>query len=220
VSDEIANVFPSTAQLAVSAVCLAVVFGITMGTLAAVQYGKWLDQATMVIALAAVSFPSFWLGVLFILLFSVVLNWLPPSGSSRLDQLVMPAIVLGLSASGILARLTRSSMLEVLRREYVVTARSKGLRERIVIYRHAVKNALIPVITVAGLQIGQLLAGAVVVETVFSRRGVGRLLVESILAKDFPLVQGMMLLIATTYVMVNLLIDVAYAYVDPRIRYR
>jgi peptide/nickel transport system permease protein len=219
VINEILTNLPSTLQLTGAAMCLAILIGMSLGAAAAIRHNSWIDHLTMLMALTGVSVPGFWLGVLAILLFSVVLGWLPPSGSQGAERLVMPAGVLGLSAAGIIARLTRSSMLEVLRQDYITTARAKGLRQLAVIYRHALKNALIPVLTIVGLQVGTLLAGSVVIETVFSRRGIGRLLIEGILARDFPLVQGLVLFTATSYVAVNLIVDLLYAYVDPRIRY-
>jgi ABC-type dipeptide/oligopeptide/nickel transport system permease component len=173
----------------------------------------------MLIALLGVSMPSFWLGLLLIFAVSLQLRALPATGAGDLQHLILPAITLGLGAAAILARLTRSSMLEVLRQEYVTTARAKGLREWAVIGRHALKNALIPVVTIFGLQFGQLLAGTVVVETVFARPGLGRLIVDGILNKDFPMVQGVVLVVAVSYVVVNLLVDLVYAVLDPRIRY-
>ena len=163
--------------------------------------------------------PSFWLGLLLIFAVSLRLRLLPATGGGDLQHLVLPALTLGLGAAAILARLTRSSMLEVLRQEYVTTARAKGLREWAVIGRHALKNALIPVVTIFGLQFGQLLAGTFVVETVFARPGLGRLIVDGILNKDFPMVQGVVLVVAVSYVLVNLLVDLVYAMLDPRIRY-
>jgi peptide/nickel transport system permease protein len=173
----------------------------------------------MAIALLGVSMPSFWLGLMLIFLFSVALGWLPATGEGGLERLIMPALALGLFAAAVIARLTRSSMLEVLNQEYVRTARAKGLRERVVVIRHALRNALIPVVTMVGLQAGILLSGAVVIETVFSRQGLGRLIVNGILAKDFPVVQGAVLFTALMYVLVNLLVDLAYAWIDPRIHY-
>ncbi|HEY8292683.1 MAG TPA: ABC transporter permease, partial [Thermomicrobiales bacterium] len=178
----------------------------------------WLDFGPMLLALCGVSMPSFWLGLLLIFLFSLRLGWFPATGGGDLKHLVLPALTLGLSASAIIARLTRSSMLEVLRQEYMTTARAKGLRETRVLIRHGFKNALIPVVTIFGLQFGSLMAGTVIVETVFARPGIGRLIVTAILAKDFPMVQGIVLLIATTYVIVNLLVDISYGILDPRIR--
>jgi ABC-type dipeptide/oligopeptide/nickel transport system permease component len=170
-------------------------------------------------ALLGVSMPSFWLGLLLIFVFSLHLTWFPATGGGDLQHLVLPAVTLGMIAAAIIARLTRSSMLEVLGQDYVRTARAKGLGGFSVVVRHALKNALIPIITIFGLQFGNLLAGAVIVETVFSRPGLGRLIVGGILNKDFPLVQGVVLFVATTYVLINLLVDVAYAYADPRIRF-
>jgi ABC-type dipeptide/oligopeptide/nickel transport system permease component len=158
--------------------------------------------------------------LLLILLFSFTLTWLPATGQGGVERLIMPALALGLASAAVLARLVRSSMLEVLRQEYVVTARAKGLAPQLVVMRHALKNALIPAVTMLGLQLGALLGGAVVTETIFSRPGIGRLAVEGILGRDFPLVQGTVLFAATIYVVINLLVDVSYAVLDPRIRYR
>jgi peptide/nickel transport system permease protein len=170
------------------------------------------------VALLGVAMPSFWLGLLLIFVFSLHLGWLPATGGGDLLHLVMPSVALGMIAAAIIARLTRSSMLEVLGQDYVRTARAKGLAWWGVVVRHALKNALIPIVTIFGLQFGNLLAGAVIVETVFSRPGLGRLIVGGILAKDFPLVQGAVLFVAVAYVLINVLVDVAYAFVDPRIR--
>jgi ABC-type dipeptide/oligopeptide/nickel transport system permease component len=203
-----------------AALLVALVLGVTLGALAAIRHHTWVDGAIMLVALTGVSIPSFWLGLLLLLVFSLGLHWLPATGSEGWERLIMPALTLGYGASAVIARLTRGSMLEVLRQEFMTTARAKGLREQAVIWRHALRNALIPVITIVGLQLGNLLAGAVVVETVFSRQGVGRLLLGAILGKDFPVVQGTVLFIATAYVLLNLAVDVAYAVVDPRIRYQ
>ena len=173
----------------------------------------------MLLALGGLSMPAFWLGLMLIFFFALQLGWLPATGQGGLARLVLPALTLGYGAAGVIARLVRSSMLEVLRTEYVTTARSKGLAERRVVYRHALRNALIPVITIVGLQFGALLGGTVVIETVFARQGIGRLLVGAILYKDFPLVQGIVLFTASAYVLVNLLVDLGYALTDPRIRY-
>jgi ABC-type dipeptide/oligopeptide/nickel transport system permease component len=164
--------------------------------------------------------PSFWLGFILIWLFSLRFTWFPSTGSEGIKTLVLPAVTLGLVASGVVARLVRSTMLETLRQEYVMTARSKGLSERVVILRHALRNALIPVVTIVGLQFGALLSGAVIIETVFARRGIGRLAVEAVLRRDYPMVQGTILVAATGYVIVNLLVDLSYAWLDPRIKYR
>jgi ABC-type dipeptide/oligopeptide/nickel transport system permease component len=173
----------------------------------------------MLVALVGVSMPSFWLGLLLILTFSLFLGWLPATGGGTLRHLVLPSLTLGMIAAAIVARLTRSSMLEVLGQDYIRTARAKGLAGWGVVVRHGLKNALIPVVTIFGLQFGNLLAGAVIVETVFGRPGLGRLIVGGVLTKDFPLVQGTILFVAAAYVVINLLVDVAYAVFDPRIRF-
>jgi peptide/nickel transport system permease protein len=219
VTAEIMDNLPSTLQLTFAGLLISIVLGTSLGILAAVNHQRWVDFVSMLVALLGVSMPSFWLGLNLIFLLSLSLRWLPATGGGDLPHLIMPAFTLGVGASAILARLTRSSMLEVLRREYVTTARAKGVREFWVIIRHALKNALIPMVTVFGLQFGQLIAGAVVIETVFSRPGIGRLIVDAILTKDFPLVQGIVLVVALSYVLVNLLVDLVYAYLDPRIRY-
>ncbi|MDP9375220.1 MAG: ABC transporter permease [Chloroflexota bacterium] len=219
VRNEIAENLGSTLQLAVAALAIAAVIGVTLGIIAAIKQNSWLDFAPMVLALGGVSMPSFWLGLLLIFFFSLRLGWFPATGGGDLKHLFLPALTLGLGASAIIARLTRSSMLEVLRQEYMTTARAKGLREARVVLRHGLKNALIPVVTIFGLQFGNLLAGTVVIETVFARPGLGRLIVSAILAKDFPMVQGIILFTATIYVLVNLLVDLTYGLLDPRIRY-
>ena len=192
---------------------------VPLGVVAAIRQYSWLDAGSMFVSLIGVSMPSFWLGYLMIYWLSLRLGWFPATGGGDLKHLIMPALTLGLGASAIIARLTRSSMLEVMRNEYVTTARAKGLHEARVVVRHALKNALIPVVTIFGLQFGQLLAGTVVIETVFGRPGIGRLIVDAIQTKDFPLVQGIVLIVATSYVLVNLIVDLVYALLDPRIRY-
>ena len=218
VATEIAENVASTAQLALASMAVAMAIGVPLGLLAALFRNTWLDVGSMVVALLGVSMPSFWLGLLLIFVFSLHLAWFPATGGGDLLHLVLPSLTLGTIASAIIARLTRSSMLEVLGQDYVRTARAKGLAWWGVVVRHALKNALIPIITIFGLQFGNLLAGAVIVETVFSRPGLGRLIVGGILAKDFPLVQGTVLFVAASYVMINVLVDFAYAFVDPRIR--
>ena len=219
VSTEIGENVGSTAQLALASMAVAVAIGVPLGLMAALLRNSWFDAGSMIVALLGVSMPSFWLGLLMIVAFSLHLGWFPATGGGDLWHLVLPSVTLGMIASAIIARLTRSSMLEVLGQDYVRTARAKGLAWWGVVVRHALKNALIPVITIFGLQFGNLLAGAVIVETVFSRPGLGRLIVGGILAKDFPLVQGTELFVATAYVLINVLVDIAYAFVDPRIRF-
>jgi ABC-type dipeptide/oligopeptide/nickel transport system permease component len=219
VTTEIGDNFPATLQLAVAGLVVAGVIGVTMGITAAANQHSWVELGSMLVALIGVSMPSFWLGLLLIFALSLQFRLLPATGGGDVQHLILPAITLGLGAAAILARLTRSSMLEVLRQEYVTTARAKGLAEWLVIGRHALKNALIPVVTIFGLQFGQLLAGTFVVETVFARPGLGRLIIDGILNKDFPMVQGVVLVVAVSYVLVNLAVDLVYAVLDPRIRY-
>jgi peptide/nickel transport system permease protein len=220
VLDSILQALPGTAQLTLTALAMAAIFGVSMGVVAAIAHGSWLDTAVMAVAMLGISTPDFYSSLLLILFFSFTLTWFPATGQGGLERLVMPATALGLASSAVLARLVRSSMLEVLRQEYVVTARAKGLGPPLIVVRHALKNALIPTVTMLGLQLGALLGGAVVTETIFSRPGIGRLAVEGILSRDFPLVQGTVLFAAATYVMINLAVDVSYAVIDPRIRYR
>jgi len=219
VSDEIWELFPSTVQLALTALALSAALGITLGVLAAIRQNSWTDVGAMMLARLGVSMPSFWLGLLLIFVFSLHLGLLPATGGGGLEHLIMPALALGAGSAAITAALTRSSMLEVLRMEYMTTARAKGLAGASVVLRHGLANALIPIVTIFGLQAGQLLAGTVIIETVFGRPGIGRLLVNAILSKDFPLVQGIVLFVAIAYVLINLTVDVVYAAVDPRIRY-
>jgi ABC-type dipeptide/oligopeptide/nickel transport system permease component len=213
------QVLPSTIELTLTGLGIAVFLGVLLGVTAAVRHRTWMDNASMVVALWGVSMPTFWMGLLLIFLFSLKLGWLPATGQGGVARLIMPAFTLGYVAAAVIARLVRSSMLEVLGQEYVRTARAKGLAERFVVYRHALKNALIPVVTVLGLQFGALLGGTVVIETIFSRPGVGRLAVTSILNKDFLVTQGTVLMSAVFYTLVNIIVDFSYAFLDPRIRY-
>ncbi len=209
----------NTIKLSVASILIAVLIGIPAGVLSATHRHSWIDYISMLAALMGVSMPVFWWGLILILLFAVTLGILPSGGIGGIRHIILPAIVLGTASTAIIARMTRSSMLDVLRQDYITTARAKGLPERIVIYRHALRNALIPTVTVVGLQFGYMLAGAVLTETVFSWPGVGRLLVDSILARDFPVVQASLLIIAMIFVLVNLAVDILYAFLDPRIRY-
>jgi ABC-type dipeptide/oligopeptide/nickel transport system permease component len=220
VNKEILDNLPSTITLAVTGLLFAGLMGTGLGILAAIKQNTWVDAGSMFLSLVGVSMPSFWLGLLFIFTFSLRFRLFPATGGGDLRHLVLPSLTLGLVSAAIIARLTRSSMLEVLRQDYVTVARAKGLTEWIVIIRHALMNALIPVVTTFGLQFGKLLAGTVVIETVFSRPGIGRTLVDAILAKDFPMVQGIVLVLAFSYVMVNLFVDLIYGVLDPRIRYK
>lgn len=215
---EIRDRFPSTLVLTVSAIVVASAVGITLGVAAAVARRGWIDGAIMAFALLGISVPTFWSGILFILLFGLRLEWLPIVGTGPL-ALVLPTVVLAAPAAAVLARMTRSTMLEVLGVDFVRSARSKGLRERAVIVRHVLPNALIPVVTIVGLQFGGLLAGSVIVESVFTRPGLGRYTITAIQARDFPQIQGIVLVVAALYVFVNLAVDLLYAVLDPRIRY-
>lgn len=219
VSAEIAARYPSTILLAAASMAVAVAVGGTAGIISARRPYTWWDNGAMVLALVGVSTPAFWAGLMLILLFSVILGWLPASGMGSPQHLVLPAVTLGMVAAGIIARQTRSSMLEVLNQDYIRTARSKGVAEAAVTYRHALKNALIPVVTIVGLQFGTLLGGSVVVESVFAWPGMGRLLVDAILVRDYPIVQAAVLLFAATFACINLLVDLFYGMLDPRIRY-
>jgi len=216
---EILTRFPNTLLLALASILLATVFGVTIGIIAGVKQNSKFDYLSMLVALLGLSMPVFWLGLMLMLLFSIKLGWFPAVGADSLKHLVLPAITLGANSTAIIARMTRSSMLEVIRLDYIRTARAKGLAEKVVIFRHALKNALIPVVTVIGLQTGTLLGGAVLTEIVFAWPGIGRLLVEAILSRDYPVVQGVVLLIATVFIFVNLIVDILYSYLDPRIRY-
>ena len=210
---------PASLELAGAAMLIALVVAIPLGVISAVKRGSLWDMASMLGALFGLSMPHFWLGIMLILLFSVTLGWLPTSGRGTLAHLVMPSLALGLSLMAMFARLTRSVMLEVLSQDYVRTARAKGLREKIVIGKHALKNALIPLVTVAGMQFGFLIGGTVIIETVFAWPGVGRLVVQAIFSRDYPLVQATVLVLAVIFVVVNLLVDLIYLYLDPQISY-
>lgn len=214
---EILEVFPNTVKLAISATIIAIIIGILFGIISAVKQYSLLDSLITVLALLGISMPMFWVGLLMILLFSVKLGWLPPSGLASMKSLIMPAIALGAQSIAVLTRMTRSSMLEVIRQDYIRMVRAKGQSEKVIIFRHAFKNALIPIITVVGLQFGSLLGGAIITESVFSIPGLGRLMIESIKTRDFPVVQGCVLFIAITFSLVNLIVDLLYSYVDPRI---
>jgi peptide/nickel transport system permease protein len=218
VAQLVAERLPATLELAVAALAVAVALALPLGVLAARRRGGAADGAAMGLALLGLSVPSFWLGPLLILVFSVVLGWTPVSGREGLSSLVLPALTLGTGMAAVLARMLRGSLLETLSEDYVRTARAKGVPEGTVVRRHALRNAALPVVTVFGMQAGALLAGAVITETVFAWPGIGSLLVEAIQRRDYPVVQGCVLLISTGYVLVNALTDLAYAWLDPRVR--
>lgn len=220
VAKSVLEQYPATLELAGAALVFAVVVGGGLGLAAAVRHNTWIDNAAMVFSLGGLSIPIFWSGLLLIYLFAVQLRWVPIVGGLGWKALVLPAVTLGYDAAAFIARMVRSSVLEVLRREYVLIAHAKGLSERTVIFRHVLKAAMIPIVTLIGLHAGRLLGGTVVVETVFARQGIGRLAVDAVLYKDYFLVQGIVLLAALTYVLLNLAIDVSYAWFDPRIHYQ
>jgi len=219
VTEEIWARLPNTMLLAVVAITLACLFGIPAGIISAVRPYTWLDYVVTSTAIFGMSMPVFWLGLMLVVVFAVWLQWLPAGGIGTWKHVILPSITLTAFVIAFIARMTRSSMLEVLSQDYTTTARSKGLKEQVVIIKHALKNALIPIITVVGLQFGMLLGGAVLTETVFAWPGLGRLIVDSILARDYPVIQGAILIFGLLYILVNLVVDVLYAYVDPRIRY-
>jgi peptide/nickel transport system permease protein len=217
VANQLIEKFPSTLQLTLAGMSVAIVLGFALGIIAAVNHGRWIDNATLLFSLSGVSIPSFWLGLLLIYLFSVRMHVIPIVGGPGWKAIILPAIALGLQASAIIARLVRTSLLEVLQEPYVTTARAKGLARRSVLMTHALRNALLPVVTIVGLQFGSLLSGTVIIESVFARQGIGRILVEALKARDFPTAQGTILFIATIYVLVNLIVDLLYGIIDPRI---
>ncbi len=247
VSEELSQRFPATLELSFFAIMFAVFVGVPAGIFASINQNSWFDNLSMLIALMGVSMPIFWLGLMFIWLFAVELGWFPPSSrigvgleftpmtnlyvidsiiqlnfaafKDVIHHLFLPAVALGTIPMAIIARMTRSSMLEVLKKDYIRTAYAKGLKRKMVIFKHALKNAMVPIITVVGLQFGVLLGGAVMTETIFSWPGLGKYLVDAIYARDFPIVQGGILFFAGVFVMVNLIVDLSYALVDPRIQY-
>lgn len=227
VMDAIRQRAPVTLSLAMAALLVALAIGLPAGILAALRRNSVVDVVATLVAIAGVSLPSFWLAVLLILIFSLTLGWLPPLGwvspgrdlVAWAQSLVLPSVTLGVAIAAVVMRMTRASLLEVLELEYVRTARAKGLAERRIVLGHALQNALIPVVTVVGLQAGALLGGAVITETIFALPGVGRLLVDAIFQRDFPIVQGVVLFLAVNFLVVNLLVDLTYAWLDPRIRY-
>ncbi len=219
VVEEVLRRFPATLWLALAGLALSIVLGVGIGTVSAVMRGTWLDRGTLVFAIAGVSMPSFWLALVLIIVFAVNLGWLPAGGYGTWRHLILPSVTLGLFGAGTIARLTRSSVLEVLRQDYVRTARSKGLPFRAVLVKHALRNAMVPVVTLLGLQLGAFLSRAVVTETVFGWPGIARLTVTAVLDRDFPLIQGSVLWLALVFILTNLLVDLFYAAIDPRIRY-
>jgi peptide/nickel transport system permease protein len=218
VSAQIREKFPNTAALALSAMLVALVLAIPLGIVAAVYRGTFIDHAAMTLALLGICMPNFWLGPLLAILFAVKLGWLPVSGIGGLSHLVLPALTLGAALAAILARMTRASVLEELRELYVLSARARGLSGARAVVHHAFRNSLIPIVTIVGLQFGAVLTGTIITETIFAWPGIGRLLIQAINFRDYPLVQGCILFISVTYVAMNLLTDLTYGFLDPRIR--
>ena len=218
VFEEIMERVPATMELMFGAMVVTILVAMPLGLIAAVSKGTWIDQGAMIFSLLGVSIPNFWLGPMLILLFSIHFDLLPVNERGGLEHLILPALTLGTSLASILARITRSSVVETLEAEYIRTARSKGISELRILFRHALRNALIPIVTVIGLQVGVLLSGAIITEAIFDWPGLGNLLISAINSRNYPLVQGCVLFIAGSYVMVNLVIDLLYAYLDPRIR--
>jgi len=218
VFEEIMERVPATMELMFGAMVVTILVAMPLGLIAAVNKGTWIDQGAMIFSLLGVSIPNFWLGPMLILLFSIHFDLLPVNERGGLEHLILPALTLGTSLASILARITRSSVVETLQAEYIRTARSKGISELRILFRHALRNALIPIVTVIGLQVGVLLSGAIITEAIFDWPGLGNLLISAINSRNYPLVQGCVLFIAGSYVMVNLVIDLLYAYLDPRIR--
>ncbi|ODM45044.1 peptide ABC transporter [Cereibacter johrii] len=226
VTDAVLERLPVTLSLAGLALVLAVVLGVLLGVLAAIRHDSWVDQGTMSVALIGLSVPDFWLGLIMISVFSVGLAWFPTGGYVPFSEdalgwarsMALPALALAFTQMGVIARMTRSSMLEVMGQDYIRTARAKGMRRHTVVFKHALRNALVPVITVIGVMTGVLLGGAVVIESVFSLPGVGRLIIGAIQRRDFPIIQGGLLITASLFVFVNILVDLAYGWFDPRVR--
>ena len=219
ISQLLAERIPNTAKLAFLALIIAITIGLPLGVIAALNANNWLDKIATTFSLTLSAMPNFWLGPLMMMVFALWLGWLPVSGMESTTSIVLPALTLGFGLAAILTRMTRASLLEVLHEDFVRTARAKGLTETSVIVRHALRAALLPIITVLGLQLGSLLAGAVITETVFSWDGIGRLLVESIEKRDYPVTQACVLVVALSYVVINLVTDLIYTQVDPRVRF-
>ncbi len=217
--DLIIKRLPATIELSLGALVVALMISVPLGILSAAKQYSVIDQTSLFVALLGVSMPNFWLGPLLIIIFSINLGWLPVSGRGDITHLLLPAITLGSSMAAILTRMIRSSLLDILKEEYIKTARAKGLPEQIILFKHALRNALLPVVTILGLQFGSLLAGSIITETIFSWPGIGRLTIQAIISRDYALVQGCVMIIALGYVFINLLTDLLYVWIDPRIKY-
>jgi peptide/nickel transport system permease protein len=218
VTTEILDRFPTTLQLAMYGTIMSVIIGVPLGIIAATKQYTIFDSSATALGLLAVSIPNFWLGLMLILLFSLQLGWLPPSGIATPVAWILPVLTLGTGSAALVMRITRSSMLEVIRQDYIRTARAKGQKESVIIWKHALKNAMLPVVTAVGLDFGMLLGGAILTETIYSISGLGRYMVDSIRRRDYPIIQGGVLFLAFAFSFVNLLVDILYAYIDPRIK--
>ncbi|HIU33442.1 MAG TPA: ABC transporter permease [Candidatus Pullichristensenella excrementigallinarum] len=218
VIQEIADRFPTTLLLALVSMLFSILIGIPTGIISAIRQYSWIDSTSMVVALVGVSMPNFWQGLLNIIVFSIWLGWLPASGFYGWQYWILPAVTIGTSSAAMITRMTRSSMLEVIHQDYIRTARAKGQKENVIIIKHALKNALIPIVTVVGIQFGGLLGGAVLTETVFAIPGLGKFMVDAIKARNYPVVQGGVLVLAVVFSVVNLLVDILYSYIDPRLK--
>ena len=219
VSTMIMRNLPYTVELSLGGLLIGTFLGISFGVISALKHKTWFDTSAMFLSVVGVSMPSFWLALMLLLFIGMRIDWIPNFGSGTFAHVLLPATTLGLRGAAMIARITRSSMLEILGEDYVRTARAKGLSERVVVYKHSLKNALIPVVTLVGLSLGAVLSGTVILENVFGRPGLGRLAVDFLLERDFPVVQAVILLIAIAYVVANLVVDITYGYIDPRIRY-
>jgi peptide/nickel transport system permease protein/oligopeptide transport system permease protein len=220
VTREISDVWPATLELTIAAMAIAILIGVSAGILSAVKPNSYFDNLNRIISLFGLSMPVFWTGLVLIVIFSFWLRLLPIGGIGSIRNLILPAVTLSLPSIAMISRMTRSSLLEVLQEDYVRTARAKGLSKRAVILRHALKNALIPIVTLSGLQMGQLMGGAILTETVFGWPGLGRLMVRAIFARDYILLQGAVLVFALAFVLINLIVDISYSFLDPRVSYK
>jgi ABC-type dipeptide/oligopeptide/nickel transport system permease component len=220
VTKEISDVWPATLELTIAAMMIAILMGVSVGILSAVKPNSFFDNINRIVSLFGLSMPVFWIGLVLIVIFSFWLRLLPTGGMGSFKHLILPSFTLSLPSIAMISRMTRSSLLEVLKEDYVRTARAKGLSKRVVILRHALKNALIPIVTLSGLQMGQLMGGAILTETVFAWPGLGRLMVRAIFARDYILLQGAVLIFALAFVVINLIVDLSYSFLDPRVSYK
>jgi ABC-type dipeptide/oligopeptide/nickel transport system permease component len=220
VSQEISDVWPATLKLTIAAMVIALSIGVMLGIFSAVKPNSYFDGTNRIISLFGLSMPVFWIGLVMIVIFAYWLRLLPTGGTGSWKHIVLPAVTLSLPSIAMVSRMTRSSLLEVLKEDYVRTARAKGLSEKVVILKHALKNALIPIVTLSGLQLGQLMGGAILTETVFAWPGLGRLMIRAIFARDYILLQGTVLVFALAFVLINLIVDLSYSFLDPRVSYK